>query len=53
MTPELRDLLTALVADVRRLAHLIDRLAGNTGYPDTAEEARSIADDILDAWNQL
>jgi len=53
MTPELRDYITSITANTRLLAKLVARLARAQGYEQTAVRAESVADDMLDAYNQL
>lgn len=52
MTPELRDLLTALVADVRGLALVVRTIARNEGHDKMADHALLVADDARDALNE-
>lgn len=53
MTPELDDYIAAVTANVRALAKLQARIARNTGNEQTAAECERIADDVLDAYNEL
>lgn len=53
MTPELRDYFVAVTANIRQLAFVVERLAELTGYDQTADDAYRIAEDVLDAYNQL
>lgn len=53
MSPELDDFAVAVTAQMRALAIRLARVARNTGNEQTAAECERIADDVLDAYNEL
>lgn len=50
MTPELEDLMTAIIANTRQVALLAARCADHLELADTAKLLRESADDLRDAW---
>jgi len=46
------DFETAVTANIRKLAKLVEQIARLNGYEQTAVTANETAEDILDAYNQ-
>lgn len=53
MTPELHAFLLSTTANMRVLAEMLARVAENVGFPEAAKRCRSVAEDMLDAYNAL